>query len=115
MSAATVAVEGAAAADATSSEAVSKVKREWPLPAGALFRQSAWTDAKTQAVDTLAGSAFAAAKLVSSKASVDPDANSVDLEVTIDSGPVFRVGELDVEGLSPTRRDLVRNYRTPAG
>ena len=112
VSAATVAVEGAAAADATSSEAVSKVKREWPLPAGALFRQSAWTDAKTQAVDTLAGSAFAAAKLVSSKASVDPDANSVDLEIAIDSGPVFHVGELDIEGLSAYTADLVRNYRT---
>ncbi len=100
VSAATVAVEGAAATDAGGSEAISKVKREWPLPAGALFRQSAWTDAKTQAVDTLAGSAFAAAKLVSSEASVDPDANSVDLEIAIDSGPVFHVGELDIEGLS---------------
>ena len=82
------------------------------MPAGAPFRQSVWIDAKSQAVATLAGSAFAAAKLTSSEASVDPDANSVDIDVTIDSGPVFHVGDLDVQGLSRYPADLVRHYRT---
>lgn len=105
-------VEGAAATEAAGVETIAVLKREWPLAPGVPFRQPAWIGAKSQAVRTLAGDAFAAAKLSSSEALVDPDTNSVDLQVTIDSGPVFHVGDLDIEGLSRYTPDLVRNYRT---
>jgi len=105
-------VEGPATTDDAGLEAIAKVRREWPLPPGTPFRQSVWTDAKTRAVQTLAGNAFAAAKLIGSEASVDPDANAADLQVTLDSGPVFHVGELDIEGLSRYTADLVQHYRT---
>lgn len=105
-------VSGAATADAEGREAIARIRREWPLPPGTTFRQSVWRDAKSQAVTTLAGSAFAAAALASSEARVDPKANSVDLDVAIDSGPVFHVGDLDVQGLSRYPADLVRHYRT---
>lgn len=109
---ANVVVEGAATTDGLGAETIAKVKREWPLPAGAPFRQSAWARAKAEAVDALAGNSFAAAKLVASEALIDPVANSADLQVTIDSGPVFHVGALEVEGLSRYTTDLVQNYRT---
>jgi translocation and assembly module TamA len=105
-------VTGAAASDAEGRDAIAQMKREWPLPAGAPFRQSVWQDAKSSAVATLAGRSFAAAKLTSSEARVDPNANSVAIDVAIDSGPVFHVGDLDIEGLSRYPPDLVRNYRT---
>jgi translocation and assembly module TamA len=105
-------VNGAATTDGDGTDAIATVRREWPLPPGAAFRQSLWTSAKSQAVATLAGNAFAAAKLTSSEASVDPDQASVDIAVTIDSGPVFHVGDLDVEGLSRYSSDLVQRYRT---
>ncbi len=104
-------VTGAATLDSEGMDAVARMKREWPLPVGAPFRQSLWIGAKSQAVVALAGSAFAAAKLTASEARVDPDANTVDLDVTIDSGPVFHVGDLDVQGLSRYPADLVRRYR----
>ena len=110
--AAHLAVTGAASTDAEGEAAIARVEREWPLPAGSAFRQSVWQDAKSKAVATIAGSAFAAAKLASSEARVDPNANSVDIDVTIDSGPVFHVGDLDIEGLSRYPADLVRHYRT---
>ena len=105
-------VTGAATTDDVGRDAIARLRREWPLAPGAPFRQSAWIDAKSQAVATLARSAFAAAKLASSKASVDPDANTVDLDVTIESGPVFHLGDLEIEGLSRYPADLVRRYRT---
>ncbi|MGE5169973.1 MAG: autotransporter assembly complex protein TamA [Rudaea sp.] len=105
-------VTGAATTDNEGNDAIARVRREWPLPPGAPFRQSLWIDAKTQAVATLAGSAFAAAKIADSQASVDPDANTVDIDVAIDSGPVFHVGDLEVEGLSRYPADLVQRYRT---
>ena len=109
---ANVAVTGAAETDAAGLDAIARVERDWPLPSGAPFRQPLWITAKNQAVRTLAGSSFAAAKLVSSEASVDPDANTVDVDVAIDSGPVFHVGDLDVQGLSRYPKDLVQRYRT---
>jgi translocation and assembly module TamA len=107
-----VGVTGAAATDSQGSEAIARMRREWRLPSGAPFRQPAWIDAKAQAVAALAGESFAASKLVSSEASVDAQANTVDLDVAIDSGPVFHVGDLDVQGLSRYSIDLVQRYRT---
>jgi translocation and assembly module TamA len=104
-------VEGAASSDAEGQQAIARMKREWPLPAGAPFRQSAWIDAKSKAVASIAGNAFAAAHLTASEARVDANANAVDLDVTIDSGPVFHVGDLDVQGLSRYPAELVRHYR----
>ena len=105
-------VKGAAATDDLGVQAIARVKREWPLGPGASFRQPTWIDAKQLAVNTLAGQGFASAKLLSSEALVDPDANTVDIQVALDSGPVFRVGELDIDGLSRYPPELVRNYRT---
>jgi translocation and assembly module TamA len=109
---ASIDVSGPATSDPEGREAIAAIRRDWPLVRGVPFRQSAWGAAKSQAVATLAGSAFAAAKLTSSEARVDPTANSVDVDVTIDSGPVFHVGDLDVQGLSRYPADLVRHYRT---
>ena len=41
-----------------------------------------------------------------------PTPNTVAIDVRIDSGPVFHVGELEIEGLSRYPSELVRNYRT---
>jgi translocation and assembly module TamA len=104
-------VHGPATSDPDGEAAIARMKREWPLPPGTQFKQSVWGDAKATAVATLAGSAFAAAQLAASEARVDPHAASVDLDVAIDSGPVFHVGDLDIQGLSRYPPDVVRNYR----
>jgi translocation and assembly module TamA len=109
---ASIDVQGAATTDDAGRAAIAEVKRAWPLNEGAPFRQAAWISAKAQAVEEVAGSGFAAAKLLSSEALVDPAANTVDVQVTIDSGPVFRLGDLEIEGLSRYPAELVRNYRT---
>ena len=105
-------VHGEATSDAEGQDAIATMRREWPLQVGAPFRQSVWIAAKKQAVDTLAGRSFAAATLTASEARVDPKTNSVDVDVAIDSGPAFHVGELDIQGLSRYPEDLVRHYRT---
>jgi len=109
---ASIDIQGAATTDDAGRTAIADVKRAWPLAEGAPFRQPAWISAKTQAVNQLAGSGFAAAKLLSSEALVDPAANSVDVQVTIESGPVFHLGDLEIDGLSRYPPELVRNYRT---
>ena len=104
-------VTGDAAADGEGVATIAQIRHDWPLAVGAPFRQAAWIAAKARAVATLAGNAFAAAKVAASEALVDPKTNTVTLDVTIASGPVFRVGDLDVEGVSRYPADLVARYR----
>jgi translocation and assembly module TamA len=92
--------------------AVAELTRNWGLPKGAIFRQSAWDSAKVRAVATLVASPYAGAKIASSEARIDPATREATLNVTIDSGPAFRVGHLEITGLSRYSESLVRNYNT---
>lgn len=107
-------VSGPAESDREAAVTIARMRREWLLPPGAPFRQSAWVSAKARAVATLAGNSYASAKLVASEARVDPQAATAELDVDIDSGPAFRVGDLDIRGLSRYPAALVRNYRSAA-
>ena len=90
--------------------AVAKVSDAWLLPRGDVFRQQAWTAAKDRAVATLAANAYAAARLTASEARIDPEARTADLAVTLDSGPPFYVGNIDVRGLSRHTPELVKDF-----
>ena len=92
--------------------AVSELTRNWGLPKGAIFRQPAWDAAKVRAVATLVASPYAAAKIVASEARIDPSTREGTLRVDIESGPPFRVGHLEITGLSRYSEALVRNYST---
>jgi len=108
-----IVVTGPAANDGgAGAQAVADLIRDWGLPKGAIFRQSAWDSAKVRAVATLVASPYAAAKIVSSEARIDPAIREGVLNVTIDSGPAFRVGHLEITGLSRYSESLVRNYNT---
>ena len=93
-------------------DAIARVQSGWGLPLGEIFRQSAWSAAKDQAVATMAASAYAAAKIVKSEAFIDPAKESADLSVEIASGPAFRYGPLNITGLRRYPESLVRNFST---
>ena len=106
-------VVGEAASDSPQGAAlIDRVKAAWLLPRGAVFRQADWTAAKARAVQMIAAERYAAAKLTDSKADVDPDAHSAMLTLTIDSGPPFRFGALDIAGLRKYDSSLARNLVT---
>jgi len=105
-------VAGPAEGDAAAAATIARMRAEWRLPVGAIFRQAAWDEAKQRAVATLAAERYAAAQLRDSQASIDPDAHTADLDVGIDSGPPFRVGALEVSGTKRYDADLVRRYST---
>jgi translocation and assembly module TamA len=93
-------------------DAVAAMQATWQLPRGAVFRQADWIAAKVAAVQTLAASRYAAAKLVSSEADIDPDTHAAHLRLTIDSGPPFRFGALEISGLEKYADTTVRNLAT---
>lgn len=93
-------------------ELAARMRRSWPLPKGAFFRQADWVAAKTAAVRVFAVDQYAAAKLIESRADVDPETHTAALSATIDSGPPFRFGALDVSGVQKYDESLVRNLVT---
>jgi len=106
-------VTGPAATDsAQGAEAIARLRREWGLPQGAIFTQAAWDGAKARALQTLAVSPYAAAKLATSEARIDPALGEADLDVVLESGPAFHIGSIEVTGLKRYSAELVRNFST---
>jgi translocation and assembly module TamA len=93
-------------------DAIAKLKRDWSLRIGDVFRQDAWSAAKEGALATLTASPYAAAKIASSEAYIDPEQQSAALSIEFASGPPFRFGGLEISGLSKYTPSLVRNYST---
>jgi len=108
-----IVVTGPATSDPLPGDAiVARVRDEWALRVGEIFRQSAWTAAKERAVATLAASPYAGAQLVASEARVDPETRAAQLSLEIASGPPFRFGAIDVHGLQRYSPGLVRDFST---
>ena len=93
-------------------DAVAAMQASWLLPRGSVFTQADWLAAKAATVQTLAASRYAAAKLTESEADIDPDTHAARLRVTIDSGPPFRFGALEISGLEKYADTTVRNLAT---
>lgn len=96
--------------DARYAERRAALRAAWGLPVGAPFRQADWDGAKGQLLDAVVYRDFAAARLTQTRAEVDPDAARVRLSVSVDSGPAFTLGPLEIEGLQDYPDDLVARY-----
>ena len=92
-------------------DAIARLTRDWSLPEGEIFRQSAWTIAKERALATLSGTVYAAARIERSEAAIDPERRSADLMVELASGPAFRFGNFEITGLAKYGPSLVRNLQ----
>ena len=101
-----------AVAEAERAERRDELRRSWRLAEGQPFRQSDWSSAKQNLLDTLTSLDYAAGALVESQAEVDAAAARVDLRLRLDSGPAFRFGDIEATGLALHDLDLVRRYST---
>jgi translocation and assembly module TamA len=91
------------------SELRAAVEDAWPLPVGSAFRNPLWSAGKTAALARTRAGGYAAAGLASSSALIDAEAGSAQLALTVDSGPLFKVGRLDIRGLDRQPSETVRN------
>jgi translocation and assembly module TamA len=99
----------AAAGDADARALLVRLQAEWPLKRGAPFRQGTWTAAKAGALGRLHADGYPAAAWVTTDARVRSREQQVDLEAVADSGPLFRIGEITIEGLQRYDARAVRN------
>ncbi len=82
----------------------------WALPKDQPFTQAGWAAAKGKLLNDVSSRDFAAAKIAESAVDVDPERAAARLLVVVDSGPAFRLGAIDLQGLSLYDRDLVERY-----
>lgn len=101
---------GAATADPRYAERVERWRRAWDLPEGEAFRQADWSEAKDEALRRVSARDFPLARLVESRAEVDANKAEVHLSLVIDSGPAFRLGKLEIRGVSDYPASLVERY-----
>ncbi|MCW5604374.1 MAG: BamA/TamA family outer membrane protein [Burkholderiales bacterium] len=107
--AAEVRVTGAIADDPGENTRIAPIRERWRLPAGSAFRQSAWDDAKDALLREFIFDGYPAARVAASEALVDSQSGTVSLTVTVDSGPLFRFGPLEIIGLERYPRTIVEN------
>nr|WP_279343598.1 autotransporter assembly complex protein TamA [Variovorax terrae] len=75
------------------------IQHLWQLPPGRRFTQDDWDSAKTQAVRRLTERRYPAGRIASSRADIDAATNSARLGLQLDSGPLFRLGPMQVTGV----------------
>jgi translocation and assembly module TamA len=93
-----------------------KIQNDWSLRNGMRFTQERWDTAKLQALRQLTGERFPAGQLGATLADIDPVSQLAHLNVTLDSGPNYRLGELQIKGLERYDAELVtRLARLPLG
>lgn len=108
--------DGAVANDPKAAEQRQSIEDLWMLPRGDAFTQDAWDAAKSQALKQLLAKRYATATVVDSKAEVHPEQAGVDLSMQLDSGPAYKIGQLDIEGNQRYGLDLPRRLaRLPMG
>jgi translocation and assembly module TamA len=105
--------EAVNAGDAAAIQRKKELEETWLLPKGEAFRQSQWSEAKTQVIEALKANLYAGASLSASSANIDPETSSAVLELDIDSGAAFYFGDLQVTGLDRYPTWLLDRFNPP--
>ncbi len=96
-------LDGPAAAQAMHASLVER----WPLPEGSFFRTDEWEQGKRLLLDILQQHGFVRARIVESRAEVDPVLTAASLTLRLDAGPRLAFGSLTVKGLERYDRSIV--------
>lgn len=98
---------GPITADATALAQRTLIQSRWRLRPGMRFTQTGWDDAKQQALRELTATGYATGAIQTSRADIDPLARAARLSLTLESGPAWRLGALNVSGLERHNTALV--------
>jgi translocation and assembly module TamA len=95
------------AGDTLATDTLATLRSRWLMQPGARFRNALWSDAKNAALARLRAAGYAAATWSGTAVDIDAAAGSARLYVVADSGPLFRSGEVVIEGLQLHDRETV--------
>jgi translocation and assembly module TamA len=100
---------GATAGEPHAVATLEQIRRAWELQPGAEFRNASWNEAKAATLARLRAAGYASASWVGTGADVNVEKNEVRLFLVVDSGPLYRLGQYQIEGLVAQDADTVRN------
>ena len=89
---------GPIAADPRSAAQRDAIHAAWGLHTGQRFTQARWDSAKAQALRQLTAQRYPLGRISASHAEIDGESAAVRLSLTLDSGPAYRLGALQVSG-----------------
>ncbi|MDD2917440.1 BamA/TamA family outer membrane protein [Rhodoferax sp.] len=103
-----IAFTGAIASDEAAAAQRAQIQASWSLRAGSRFTQNAWDAAKQQALRQLTTQRYPTGRISSSLADIDPETGQAQLQITLDSGRLYRQGDLVIQGLKNYDTELVQ-------
>lgn len=86
------------------------LRERWALPAGTPFTQADWDKAKQELLGALHDDGYPGARFATTEARIEPARAQALLSVQVKSGPLHRYGDVDIQGLSRYRPELIRRY-----
>ncbi|MES2940987.1 MAG: BamA/TamA family outer membrane protein [Pseudomonadota bacterium] len=86
------------------------IRGGWGLKPGQRFTQEAWDGAKRQALRDLTGKRYLAGRIEDSAADIDAATNRGGLGLRLNSGPLYRLGALQVTGVEKYDPVLVPRF-----
>lgn len=86
-------------ADADGLSQRNAIVRDWRLPPGRGFTQNAWSAAKAEALRGLVARRYPSGRVRQSLADIDAPNKTAGLSLTLDSGPLYRLGPTRVTGI----------------
>lgn len=98
-----------ARSDATALALLDQLRSTWALPQGRPFLNAEWSDAKSALLARLRSAGYALASYSGTTARVDTERHEAVLVLVVDSGPLFRAGDVHIEGLALHNRQTVLN------
>ena len=100
------------AGDPAAAALTGTLRSQWSLTPGQPFRQPAWSVAKNTTLALARADGYPAAQWQRTAAIVDASDNSVALDLLLDSGTLFKLGALRIEGLQRYNDASVRRLAT---
>jgi translocation and assembly module TamA len=100
------------AGDMRAREQMQLLYDHWPLSRGNAFRQALWTEAKSSVLTALRTEGYPLVHWTHTRAQIDPVQQTVHLQVQLDTGSLFRLGPVRVEGLVAYPQTVVTNLVT---
>ncbi|MDQ6627661.1 MAG: BamA/TamA family outer membrane protein [Pseudomonadota bacterium] len=91
---------------------LAKLRQTWSLKPGQPFRQPDWNAAKNAALGELRADGYPTAGWDSTHARIDATESTAALEVTVDAGPLFRLGPIRIEGANRYDVDTIKRLAT---
>ena len=101
--------ERIAAGDAAARELQQQLHAAGPLAPGSALRDADWRETKLRLLTRLRAAGYASASISASAADIDVPARSAALSVVLDSGPLYRAGPVQIEGLQHHGEATVRH------